>query len=154
MGFGMFDLLQAMSGQVSAKQLTTIMGMLQKGQYLAALIGFLMIIFALMLYYMMRSSKSTADDLRTRLDKVQDELVQRMSEQHQSDMKMLGKTTEAITAFNLKIPEIVNFMQAQATAVSHLSPGIDRLEVVCGKISFAIVKLGPCVERIEGIVSK
>jgi len=123
----LYTLMTAAGDKANASMMKAIVTEMQKGQMLRSVLLFGMVVFSLMLVYILKDSKSQAKQLRDQLAKIEQGIITREKDQFANDKQLIIGTTQVITAFNAKFPQLMDFIDSNVTNTKRIIPRLDEL---------------------------
>lgn len=127
MGLWVGQLMDVVAKQRQADLLKAAIEEMQKGQTSQSLMLFGMLMFIVLLGYVLFDQKSQAKKMQAILNGVREDMAVSDKERYQRDLELVQSTTEAIASFNAKFPDLMNFVRAQSSTMSELSPKMDKI---------------------------
>ena len=125
--FALYTLMTAAGDKANASMMKAIVTEMQKGQMLRSVLLFGMVVFSLMLVYILKDSKSQAKQMRDQLAKIEQGIITREKDQFANDKQLIIGTTQVITAFNTKFPQLMDFIDSNVTNTKRIIPRLDEL---------------------------
>jgi len=141
MGFWWAPLADVLSKNAQANMINAAIAEMQKGHQAQSLMLYGMVLFAAMLAYILIDAKRQTSKLTAKIDNIQQKFADGIKEQYKKDLALVQSTTEAITSFNSKFPDLMNFVRNQSSTVEALTPKIDSIAGAVDKIKDGVIEL-------------